>query len=119
MKLKGHDPDYAHAHGTPPTMSRKPTLSSSMAYLLDETVSMASSHSSNADRVDPGHLATGMSSFLGRVHAYRSASLKQNTDLAYYCQLRSLFRVTKLKDRFQSFVAMLADQPTQIEAFIY
>ena len=50
----------------------------------DETSSMASSESHNADRVDPGRLPSGMTSFLGHVHTYGSASLKQNTDLAYY-----------------------------------
>ena len=51
---------------------------------------MALSGSDNADRVDPGRLSSGMSSFLGHVHVYGSDSLKQNTDLAYYCSNRSV-----------------------------
>ena len=60
------------------------------AYLLDETASMAIEDSGNADRVDPGCLPSGMSSFLGHVQAYGSASPKQNTDLAYYCSNQSV-----------------------------
>ena len=50
------------------------------AYPLDET---ALGDSVNADRVDPGGLPSGKRSFLGHVHMYRSAALKQNMDLAY------------------------------------
>ena len=39
-----------------------------MAYLLDETASMASSDSDNADRIDAGRLPSGMRSFQGHVH---------------------------------------------------
>ena len=56
-----------------------------MAYPLDETVSTAWSDLDNA-----GRLPSSMSSFLGHVHRYRSALLKQNTDLAYYCSNQSV-----------------------------
>ena len=55
------------------------------AYLLDETASTASSNPDNVDQVDLECLPSGMSSFLGHLHVYGSASLKQNMDLAYYC----------------------------------
>ena len=93
-----------------------------MAYPLDETASMALSDSDNADRVDPGHLPIGMRSFLGHVHTYQSASLKQNMDLAYYLSnqsVRSLFSSTKLtKDRFQTLVVTQANLPVQVGVFI-
>ena len=53
----------------PPAMPRKPSLWLSVAFVgvtnlsTDETVSMASSNSDNADRVDPGSLPSGMRSF--------------------------------------------------------
>ena len=47
-----------------------------MAYPLDETASMASS---NLDKC-----TSAKSSFLGHVHTYSSALLKQNMDMAYY-----------------------------------
>ena len=47
-----------------------------------------SSDSDNAARLDPGRLPSGMRSFLGHVHIYGSALLKQNTDLTY-CSNRS------------------------------
>ena len=37
-----------------------------------------------------GRFPSGMSSFLGHVHGYGSASLKQNTDLACYCSNQSI-----------------------------
>ena len=67
--LKGHGPDYAHAHTTPPTTPRKPSLWLHVSF----------------HRVNPGHLPNVMRPLLGHMHTYRSASLKQNTDLAYYC----------------------------------
>ena len=48
-------------------------------------MSMALSDLDNAVRVDPRDLPSGMRSFLGHVHTYRSAALKLNRDLAYYC----------------------------------
>ena len=53
-----------------------------MAHPLDETVSMASSDSDNADHIYPGGFSSSVMSFLGHVHTYRSAVLKLNTDLA-------------------------------------
>ena len=38
----------------------------------------------NINEVDPGSLPSGVRSFLGHMHTYRSAALKQNTNLAYY-----------------------------------
>ena len=47
---------------------------------------LASSDLNSADRVDPGRLPSGcMRSFLGHVHTYENASLKQTMDLTYYC----------------------------------
>ena len=95
--LKEHGPDYVHARGMPSVMPRNHLcgfqLASSscfMAYPVDKTASTALSDSDNADRVDPGCLPSGMSSFLGHMHAYRSASLKHNMDLAYYCSNQSV-----------------------------
>ena len=61
-----------------------------MAYPLDETASTALSDLGNADQVDPGHFPSGMRSFLGHMHTYGSASLKQNTDLTCYCLTQSV-----------------------------
>ena len=63
-----------------------------------------------------------MSSFLGHVHGYGSASLKQNTDLACYCSNQSIKIAIQgyivEKDRFQTSVATQADWPAQVGAFI-
>ena len=60
------------------------------AYSLGETASTASSDSDNADPVDTGRLPSGRRSFLGHVHTYESASLKQTMGLAYYYSNQSV-----------------------------